>query len=150
MNHPVPALPNRDREHLSLLAVFHWVWVGFTFLGLLFLGAHYAIMRSVMTNPELMEAAESGPEQPPFTPAEFFSWFQWFYFLMGALLVAGLVLNILSAIYLKTQRHRMFSQVVAGLNCMSIPLGTTLGVFTFIVLGRESVRQLYEQKNGPG
>ena len=41
-------------------------------------------------------------------------------------------------------RHRTFSRVVAGLNCLHIPLGTVLGIFTSIVLGRESVGQLVE------
>ena len=33
--------------------------------------------------------------------------------------------------------------VIAGINCLHIPLGTLLGVFTLVVLGRESVRKLY-------
>jgi hypothetical protein len=37
----------------------------------------------------------------------------------------------------------MFSLVIAGVNCASFPLGTLLGVFTFIVLLRASVRSLY-------
>ena len=38
----------------------------------------------------------------------------------------------------------MFSLVVAGLNCMGFPFATVLGVFTFLVLLRESVVELYE------
>jgi hypothetical protein len=34
--------------------------------------------------------------------------------------------------------------VVAGINCLHIPLGTVLGIFTIVVLCRESVRELYE------
>jgi hypothetical protein len=51
--------------------------------------------------------------------------------------------NLLSGLFLRARRHRTFSMVVAAINCLHIPIGTALGVFTFIVLGRESVRKLY-------
>jgi len=34
--------------------------------------------------------------------------------------------------------------IVAGLNCLHIPLGTLLGVFTLVVLSRGSVATMYE------
>jgi hypothetical protein len=34
---------------------------------------------------------------------------------------------------------------VAGINCLWVPLGTALGVCTFIVLLRESVNKLYAE-----
>lgn len=37
----------------------------------------------------------------------------------------------------------MFALVVAGLDCVRIPVGTALGVFTISVLLRDSVRQSY-------
>ena len=43
----------------------------------------------------------------------------------------------------RPRRARTFSLVMAGVNCLSVPLGTTLGVFTFIVLLRESVAAQY-------
>ena len=36
-----------------------------------------------------------------------------------------------------------FCLIAAGLNCMHMPIGTILGVFTLIVLTRDSVRQLF-------
>jgi len=38
----------------------------------------------------------------------------------------------------------MFSLIIAGINCVQFPFGTVLGVFTFVVLLRDSVRELYE------
>jgi hypothetical protein len=35
----------------------------------------------------------------------------------------------------------MFCQIAAGFTCLSIPLGTILGAFTFMVLNRDRVRQ---------
>ena len=53
------------------------------------------------------------------------------------------VLTILSGRYIAQRRRRMFSMVIAGINCASFPLGTLLGVFTFIVLLRPSVKAMY-------
>jgi hypothetical protein len=53
------------------------------------------------------------------------------------------ILTILSGRSIARRRWRMFSLVMAGVNCASFPIGTTLGVFTFIVLLRSSVRALY-------
>ena len=39
----------------------------------------------------------------------------------------------------------MFSQIMAGVNCLSIPFGLLLGVFTLIVLARPSVKALYAE-----
>ena len=59
-------------------------------------------------------------------------------------LLASLVGNLLSAIFLGQRRHRTFSLLVAGLNCLHVPVGTVLGVFTFVVLLRPSVREAYD------
>jgi hypothetical protein len=62
---------------------------------------------------------------------------------MGVLLLTGLVLNALSGIFLWHKKHRLFSMIIGGLNCFQIPFGTVLGVFTIVVLSRDSVRELY-------
>lgn len=41
---------------------------------------------------------------------------------------------------LHRQRRWMFCMVAAALACLFVPLGTVLGVFTIIVLNRETVR----------
>jgi len=76
---------------------------------------------------------------------QFFKLFIWFYVFMGVFFVIGMVLNILSGIWMLKRKNRVFSFVVAGLNCMNLPLGTLLGVFTIMVLMRDSVQQSYEQ-----
>jgi hypothetical protein len=52
-------------------------------------------------------------------------------------------LNLLSGFCLWRRRDRRASLIVAGLNCLQIPFGTVLGVFTFIVLRRPAVKDLY-------
>jgi hypothetical protein len=60
-------------------------------------------------------------------------------------LVIG-IFTIISGRKLGKQTGRTFSLVVAGINCAVFPFGTVLGVFTIIVLMRDSVRKLYEAR----
>jgi hypothetical protein len=46
------------------------------------------------------------------------------------------------------RRGRIFSLIVAGLNCLCFPFGTVLGVFTFVILLRDSVVEVYEAAAG--
>ena len=141
---PDVALQNqqrRDREHLRLLSIFHCVVGGLALAGIGFLFVHYFIMHTVFSNPEMWK---SRPEVMP--PRAFLDAFIWFYLFMGVMLLTGLVLNVLSGLFLWQKRHRVFSIVIAWLDCFQIPFGTALGVFTLLVLSRDSVRQLYDQK----
>ena len=65
--------------------------------------------------------------------------------LVCTLFAAKCALLVFSAIGLLKHKWRTVSYVGAALSCMNMPLGTILGVFTFLVLGRPSVRALYEQ-----
>jgi hypothetical protein len=84
---------------------------------------------------------KSQPQAMP--PKAFLGAFIWLYLFFGVLLLTGLVLNVLSGFFLWRKRNRLFSLIIGGLNCLQIPFGTALGVFTILVLSRDSVRQLY-------
>jgi hypothetical protein len=128
-----------DADQLNLLVIFHFIGAGLALLGILFLLAHFAIFHAVFANPKMWENQKQGPP-----PAEFFAIFRWFYLVMGIWFLASGVLNVISGVCLRARKHRTFSTVVAGINCVHMPLGTVLGVFTIIVLMRDSVRELYE------
>jgi hypothetical protein len=134
----------RDREQLKLLSIFHFVFGGLALVGIGFLCVHYAIMHTVFSNPEMWKS-----QKEAMPPKAFLDAFIWFYLFMGVMLLAGLVLNVLSGLFLWQKRHRVFSFIIGGLNCLQIPFGTALGVFTIIVLSRDSVRQLYAGKTVP-
>ena len=130
-----------DADHLRILSICHYVGAGLSLLGLGFIGLHYAIMGTVFANPAMWENAKDGP--PPEAFFTFFSVFKWFYLAGAVMLVAYGIMNFLSARFIKARRHRTFSLVLGGVNCLRMPLGTLLGVFTIIVLTRESVREIY-------
>ncbi len=129
-----------DADHLRLLAIFHFVVASLAIIGLGFLLLHYTLMHAVITNPEMWKNQEGGV--PP--PEQFFAVFKWFYLFFGVLLVAGGLGNLISGVFIRKKRNRIFSLVIAGINCVQFPFGTVLGVFTFLVLLRDSVREIYE------
>ncbi len=129
----------KNDDHLKLLAVFHFVIGGFAFLGIGFLILHFIVMQEIFTNPKLFEGPKSAP-----LPENFFAILRWVYIGIGTLLVLDAVANIISGFFLRRKIHRTFSIVVSGLNCLQIPLGTVLGMFTLLVLMRESVKESYQ------
>jgi len=129
-----------DKQHLNLLSAFHYVGAGLAIVGLGFLALHYALLGTVMNDP----AAWAGHPAPP--PPGFFDMFKWFYAVFGAWLGSSFLLNLLAGIYLRARKHRTFCIVVAGTNCMHMPLGTILGIFTIIVLVRDSVRATFQTR----
>lgn len=128
----------RDIEQIKVLAIFHFVFASLALVGTAFLAVHYVMMHTVFANPEMWKSQH---EAPP--PKAFFDAFIWFYVFMGVFLVIGLILNALSGFFLLRKRNRLFSIIIAGLDCLQIPFGTVLGVFTLILLSRDSVRHLY-------
>jgi hypothetical protein len=142
---PLAPLPrdqrNIDVDQLKLLAIFHFVGAGLAVLGLLFLLGHFALMHAVFANPKFFE----NQKQPmPVRPEQLFAIFKWFYLAGAVWLVASGILNLISGLCLHARKSRTFSLVVAGINCLHLPLGTVLGIFTIVVLSRESVRELYK------
>ena len=131
-----------DADHLNLLAIFHFVGAGLAVLGIAFLVAHFAFMHAIFANPKFFE----NQKQPmPVPPEQILAMMKWFYLAGAVWLVASAILNVVSGVCLRARKGRTFSMVVAGMNCLHLPLGTVLGVFTLIVLLRDSVRELYAE-----
>jgi hypothetical protein len=141
----LPPLPRDQRKidsnHLNLLAIFHFVGAGLSLLGIGFLVAHYTFMHAIFTNPEIWK----DQKQPmPMPPEQIFAMIKWVYLAGAVWFVTSGVLNLISGLCLRARKARTFSMVVSGINCLHLPLGTVLGVFTIVVLIRDSVRELYE------
>lgn len=132
-----------DAEHLRLLAIFHFVSAALAFAGVLFASLYLVLIRAVFANPELYAQSPDGPP-----PAVVITIFRWVTGIGVVWFVVACVGNLLSGLFLRKRQYRTFSMVIAGINCLHIPLGTLLGVFTFAVLGRESVRKLYLNAGG--
>jgi hypothetical protein len=150
MSMPVSALESpapsdqqrwRDEEHLRILSIFHFIVGGFAALFLPLLCLHFVLFIIVVAN---ASAFPAGNEQP--FPREMMYFLIPFYFTAGLVTAVYAGGNLLTGWFLRRKTHRVFSFVVAGLDCLQIPWGTILGVFTIVVLARPSVRRLYEAR----
>jgi len=129
---------NQDREHLQLLAVFHYVAAGLAALLSFFL-LFYSLIGWF-----LLYAAQH-PEPSSREPPPLF--LGWIFIAVGAVFfIAGLTMAICILIAgrcLSRRKGYSFVLVMAYIECLFVPLGTILGVFTIIALTRESVKALF-------
>ena len=130
-----------DAGHLKMLSVFHYVAAGLSLLGILFVTMHFSIFHAFLDNPKIWEGQKDAP------PVEIFGIFKWFYVMIGGWFLISLLLNLFSGMFIQARKNRTFTLITAGVNCLHVPIGTVLGVFTFIVLLRDSVEELYEARD---
>jgi len=148
MTGPPPVLAGdpqgrRDAEHLKLLSIFHFILAALGLLGIAFLALHFVLMSAIFTKPEMWKNSKSGPP-----PEILFKLMLGGYAFGVVVILTGGFLNLLSGLFIRKRRHRMFSIIIGGLNCLHVPFGTLLGVFTILILSRDSVRKIYEVSGG--
>jgi hypothetical protein len=134
-----------DAQHLRLLTAFHFVLAGFACAGFVFLFVYWTLFSSFMFNPGTWDQKHGVPSPADVARVLKFS----FVIFLPACLAWGLA-NLISGFSIRVRKRRTFSLVVAGLNCLWMPFGTLLGVFTLIVLLRDSVRELYDAYQSDG
>ena len=146
MSTPPPLMRDQrkiDADHLRLLGIFHFILAALSIIGLGCLFLHWFMMHTFFENPEMWRNQKSGPP-----PEQFFAVFKWFYAIFGVMMIGSGVANLFSGLFIRRNVYRIFSLIVAGSNCLWFPFGTALGVFTFVVLLRDSVRERYEPQPG--
>ncbi len=124
-----------DEEHLRLLAIFHYI-VG----GLAALFSCFALMYVGFGCLMLYAPAQGQGEPPPAFMGWFFIAFGAMFFLIGE---AMAVCILLAGRYLRRRQRYWFVFVNACVQCLFMPFGTILGVFTVIVLSRRSVKEIF-------
>ena len=134
---PAASFPEKDAEHLRLLAMFHFINGALDLVMLGLFGLQYMFMRAMFTH--AMHSPKANDPPPEFI----LDFFLGFFVLLGFLYLVAVVLNVMTGFFIEQRRHRTFSMVVAGLNCVQMPLGTLLGIFTLIILNRDTVRARY-------
>ncbi len=127
-----------DQGHLKLLSLFYYISGGLTafFACIPLLYVFLGLM--IVFGSEQFASSKSGG------PPEFIGWF--FVLIGGTIVILGWLFAI-AKIYagrcISKRKNRIFCLIIAGLSCLVIPYGTVLGVFTFIVLMRDSVKLLF-------
>ena len=125
---------NQDEQNLDLLGIFHYIVGGMTAFFACFPIIHLVIGIA------LISGKFDGGDPPP----AFFGWL--FVIIASVFILFGWVLAaiiIIAGRRLRQRRSQTFCFVVACVECIVMPFGTVLGVFTIIHLSRDSVRQLF-------
>jgi len=125
---------NQDEEHLRLLSIFHYIVGGLAALAFCFPLIHLAVGIAMVCG------AFDGTNGPP-------RMLGWVFIVVPAMIILfGWVLAaciITAGRKLARREGRTFCLIIAGIECVFMPFGTVLGVFTIVVLTRDSVRDLF-------
>lgn len=126
---------NKDLEHLRLLSIFHYVVAAIAGLFALFPVIYIVLGVAVLTGG--LEGEKNPP--PPFMG--------WFFIAFGAIFILFALVYAISlavnGVFLARRKNYTICIVLAGIACLFMPFGTVLGVFTIIVLMRDSVKPLF-------
>jgi hypothetical protein len=127
----------QDEQHLNLLSIFHYIVGGLTALFSCFPLFHIAMGIAMLCG------AFDGEDAPP----KFIGWI--FIILPSIFILFGWTLSALIIITgrkLRKRVSRTFCLVIGGIECILMPVGTILGVFTILVLMKESAQKLFTAK----
>ncbi len=128
---------NTDSEHLRLLSIFHYVVGGMAALFACIPIIHLVIGLFLILAPEKFG---HGNQQPPAFIGWFFVVFASIFILLGWVFA---VLVLIAGRLIARRKHYMFCFVMGCVECLFMPFGTVLGVFTILVLNRQGVKELF-------
>lgn len=124
---------------LDLLAVFHFVFGGLLvvmfLVPLIYIGLGGAFYFGALSD------LSGGPEDSIKAVSLFFLFIGVLAFILGQ---AFAWLTIYSGKQIRRRRKISFSIILACLICLFFPLGTFLGIFTFIILSDPQTKKLYQ------
>ena len=139
LENPLTSQENTDSEHLKLLAIFHYVVSGLAAFFACLPVIHLVIGLFMILAPQTFGP---GNNQPP----AFIGWF--FVGIASFFILAGWTFAVLVLIvgrFIARRKHYQFCFVVACVECIFMPFGTVLGVFTILVLNRPTVKRLFNR-----
>ncbi len=132
---------NKDLENLRMLSIGYYIYAA-----ILALFSCFPIIHVTLGISMLMGSFENDHNPPP-------AFVGWMFVGIGGLFILGgwatAICTFLAGKYIKQQKNYIFILVMAGISCMFAPLGTILGVFTFIVLLKDPVKQLFNRQQTP-
>lgn len=135
---------NQDNEQLDLLGVFHYVVAGLAAVFACFPLIHLFLGIALMTG-SFGTDTPSGGMGPRLVGLVFVLF-------ASAFILAGWTLAVclfFAGRYLRGRRRYMFCLVMGGVECIFVPFGTVLGVFTIITLQRPTVKELFATASPP-
>lgn len=129
---------NQDTEHLKILSICHYVLAGLCLFPLLY-GLFYVVMGVFFG--AMIASTPQSKDGPP--PALFGGIFVVIGLFISVIALAVGILLVKAGRNLAKQQSYTFCLVIACIACLFMPFGTILGIFTIIVLMRDSVKALF-------
>ena len=129
---------SQDLEHLKLLTIFHYVVAGLMAFFACFPLIHFFLGLAMLSG-----AFPGTDDFPRFMGLFFMA-------IAGVVIVTGWTvafLVFLAGRNLARRTRYTFCLVMACVECLFMPFGTILGVFTIVVLMRESVKGLFADQH---
>ncbi len=125
---------NQDTEHLKLLSIFHYVVAGMAALVACIPFIHFFIGLALATG----GFGNTDPEARPVGLVIML-------FALGFIFLGWTFAALVAFAGRSLQRRKRytFCLVMGGVECVFMPVGTVLGVFTIIVLVRDTVKELF-------
>ncbi|OGP55995.1 MAG: hypothetical protein A2Y65_03690 [Deltaproteobacteria bacterium RBG_13_52_11] len=134
---------NEDLQYLKLLSIFHYIFGG--------MAALFAFIPIIYVVIGMLAFYIPGPLDFESEGVPAFIGLLLIIFGTG-LIVLGWAFSaciIIAGRYLARQVHYMFCMVMAAIECIFMPFGTVLGIFTIVVLVRPSVKEMFERNAVP-
>lgn len=134
---------NKDLDNLKLLSIFHYVLAGLCIFPLLY-GLFYVVI-GIFFGAMIASSPNSNDNGPPAVL------FGGIFVLIGA--VIAIIALVIGLLFVKTgrnlskQQSYTFCFVVSCISCLFVPFGTILGIFTIIVLSKDSVKAIFNGQN---
>ena len=125
-----------DQRHLDLLSVFHYVVAGLAGCVGLFPIIHLVIGVMILAG----AIHDENGQAPPALVGAMFVVMPLVFMAVGWSLAIAL---LLVGRRLKGRRSYQFCFVLAAVECVFMPFGTVLGVFTIVVLSRPGVKEAF-------
>ena len=127
-----------DNEHLKLLSIFHYVMGGLAALFGCIPIIHVILGLFFILSPH---SFGEGPNQPP-------PFIGWLFLLLGGCFIlfawTYAILVLFAGRCIAQRKRHTYCFIVACVECLWVPFGTCLGVFTILVLNRTSVKALFK------
>ncbi|MEM0965614.1 MAG: hypothetical protein AAGJ81_05650 [Verrucomicrobiota bacterium] len=131
-----------EENHLQLLSIFHYILGGIGCVTSFFPIIHLIIGIALAVSPTTFE----GGDEVPTMIGLAFALIAGLFIVVG---LAGSICVILTGRFIAQRKHYTFCIVIAAIECLFMPFGTILGVFTLVVLMKDSVKQRFENHPTP-
>lgn len=126
-----------DEKHLDQLSLGFKIYAGINALFSCFPFIHLFLGIMMVTG-----RMNDGANPPPAA-------FGWFFIVFAAVFIiigwTFSICNFYAGKFLKDRRNYTFCFVMSCINCAMVPFGTVLGVFSIIVLVRDSVKNIFKE-----